>query len=63
LIVDQDGNAKACSCEMYDLRTVLKLAERVPLPVAHPGNGELWRALEKRKGAAAGGSRASYQKA
>ena len=63
LIVDQNGNAKACICEMYDLRTVLKLAGGVPLPVAHPESSELWGALEKWKGPAAGGSRASYQRA
>ena len=47
LVVDKAGSVKACSMERYDLQTVLKLAKRLPLPVAEPGSSELWLAMEK----------------
>ena len=51
LIVDEDGYAKTCTQEPFDLPTILKLAERAPLPVASPGTGELWHALQHQEDA------------
>ena len=48
VIVDADGTAKACSRKRYDLAEVLRLAERLLLPVALPGKGELWRQTEEK---------------
>jgi len=45
LIVDEDGTAKACTRKQYPLGEVLSLADRLPVPVAMPGSGELWKAL------------------
>jgi len=60
LVVDEAGSVKACSRERLDLRTVLELAERVPLPVASPGEGELWRALEREENTREARSRVLY---
>ena len=48
VIVDQDGTPKACSRERFPLRKALELADRVPLPVAEPGRGRLWRLLDEK---------------
>jgi hypothetical protein len=45
LVVDDSGTAKACTLQRYPLAEVLKLAGRLPLAVASPGEGELWKRL------------------
>lgn len=45
LVVDDGGTAKACTLKRYPLPEVLRLAERLPLAVASPGDGELWKQL------------------
>ena len=49
LIVDEGGAAKACSRKRYPLSEVMPLADRLPLPVAMLGQGELWRQLNHRE--------------
>jgi hypothetical protein len=51
IVVDEAGNVKACSNHRFELPEVLRLAERLPLPVAEPGHGELWRAMEQEESA------------
>jgi hypothetical protein len=51
IVVDEAGSVKACSMDRFDLQEVLELAKRLPLPVAEPGRGELWRALEQEESA------------
>jgi len=58
LVVDEQGSAKACSKERFALAKAVELATRVPLPVAMPGRGELWRELEARHDRAAAGTKA-----
>lgn len=48
LLVDENGTAKACTLKRYPLEEVLRLAERLPVGVAAPGEGELWKALAER---------------
>jgi hypothetical protein len=45
LVLDKNGAAKACSMERFPLGEVLELADRLPLSVAAPGKGELWKQL------------------
>lgn len=45
LIVDKGGTAKACTLKRFPLGEVLKLADRLPISVASPGEGELWKQL------------------
>lgn len=47
LIVDFNGTAKACSLERFPLGEVLRLVDRLPLRVAAPGEGELWKRLDE----------------
>ncbi len=49
LVVDERDSVKACSCKRFDLRTVLALSERLPLPVAEPGISELWHAMRQQE--------------
>jgi hypothetical protein len=51
IVVDEAGSVKACSMDRFDLQEVLELAKRLPLPVAEPGRGELWQALEQEESA------------
>ena len=48
LVVDEDGKAKACSKDRLSLEEALRLAEKLPLPVARTEWGELARLLEER---------------
>jgi len=48
LVVDEHGTAKACSRKLFGWVDVLRLVERLPLPVAAPGWGELWNALDRK---------------
>ena len=41
LVIDEDGAVKACSKDRIPLGEVLGLADRLPLPVAMPGRGQL----------------------
>ena len=45
LVVDKIGSAKACSMKRFPLGKVLSLADRLPLSVAAPSKGELWKQL------------------
>ena len=45
LIVDKSGTAKACTLKRFPLGEVLRLADRLPISVASPGEGELWKQL------------------
>ena len=45
LVVDKAGTAKACSMERFPLEKVISLADRLPLIVAAPYKGELWKQL------------------
>jgi len=47
LVVDETGAVKACSRKLYALAEVLRLADRLPMPVAMPGRGELWRQIRE----------------
>jgi hypothetical protein len=51
LVVDENGTAKACSRKRFALADVLRLVERLPLPVAAAGWGELWGALDRKANA------------
>jgi hypothetical protein len=60
LVVDETGSVKACSRERFDLQKALELASRLPLPVAEPGTGELWLAMEGVENAREARSRVLY---
>jgi len=47
LVVDERGAVKACSRDRLPLAEALWLMERLPLRVAMPGQGELWRELRE----------------
>jgi hypothetical protein len=47
LVVDERGAVKACSRDRFPLPEALRLVERLPLQVAMPGQGELWRLLQE----------------
>jgi len=46
LVVDETGAVKACSRKLYPLAEVLRLADRLPLPVM--ADGELSKVLRER---------------
>ena len=60
LIVDENWTAKACTSQRFQLDDALQLADRLPIPVAAPGEGELWKALAERKDRADAAYRAKY---
>jgi len=45
LVVDEDGVPKASTVDRFALPMVIALAEGLPMPVADPGHGELWRLM------------------
>ena len=47
LVIDEDGAVKACSKDRFPLGEVLRLANRLPLPVAMPGRGQLSQRLDE----------------
>jgi len=47
LVVDERGKVKACSRDRFPPAEALRLVERLPLPVAMPGQGELWQRLQE----------------
>ena len=47
LVVDADGNVKACAWEALPLEEALSMASRLPLPVSQAGVSELRRHLEE----------------
>jgi hypothetical protein len=47
LVVDKNGEVKACSLERFPLGEVLRMADRLPMRVAKPGEGELWKCLDE----------------
>ena len=49
LVVDERGVAKACTRKRFPLDEVLKLAERLPLPVATQGRLELSMRLQEKE--------------
>jgi len=47
LVVGERGTVKACSRDRFPLAEALRLMEQLPLQVAMPGQGELWRLLQE----------------
>ena len=49
LVVDESGTVKACTLKRYPLGEVLELADRLPIGVAEPSEGELWKQLAQQE--------------
>ncbi len=47
LILDEDGYAVACTRRRHEFNEAVKLAERIPLPVAMENSSQLRRCLEE----------------